>query len=48
MQLSLMQSVRLNGHDPFAYFGDVLRRLPAQLDARLGELLPHRWAQATD
>ena len=47
MVMSLVQSARLNGHDPFAYLGDVLRRLPTQLNPRLEELLPHRWAPAT-
>jgi transposase len=48
MVMSLVQSARLNGHDPLAYLGDVLRRLPAQLNPRLEELLPHRWAPATN
>jgi transposase len=41
--MSLVQSARLNGHDPFAYLSDVLRRLPTQLNSRIDELLPHRW-----
>lgn len=41
--MSLVQSARLNGHDPFAYLSDVLRRLPTHLNSRLEELLPHRW-----
>ena len=41
--MSLVQSARLNGHDPYAYLSDVLRRLPAQLNSRIDELLPHRW-----
>lgn len=44
MVMSLVQSARLNGHDPFAYLSDVLRRLPTQLNSRIEELLPHRWA----
>jgi transposase len=44
MVMSLVQSARLNGHDPLAYLSDVLRRLPTQLNPRLHELLPHRWA----
>lgn len=47
MVMSLVQSARLNGHDPFAYLSDVLRRLPTQLNSRLDELLPHRWAPST-
>ena len=43
MVMSLVQSARLNGHDPFAYLSDVLRRLPTQLNSRIGELLPHLW-----
>lgn len=41
--MSLIQSVRLNGHEPFAYLKDALERLPAQPYSRIGELLPHRW-----
>jgi hypothetical protein len=42
--MSLVQSAKLNGHDPHAYLCDVLQRLPAQLNSRIEELLPHRWA----
>lgn len=41
--MSLVQSARLNGHDPWAYLRDVLQRLPTQLNSRIEELLPHRW-----
>jgi len=41
--MSLVQSARLNGHDPYAYLKDVLTRLPTQPASRIGELLPHRW-----
>ncbi len=41
--VSLTQSAKLNGHDPFLYLKDVLSRLPTQLNSRIGELLPHRW-----
>jgi len=41
--MSLVQSARLNGHDPFAYLRDVLERLPTQPASRIDELLPHRW-----
>ena len=41
--MSLIQSARLNGHDPYAYLKDVLTRLPTQRASRVGELLPHRW-----
>lgn len=46
MVMSLVQSARLNGHDPFAYLSDVLRRLPTQLNSRVEELLPHCWQPA--
>ena len=41
--MSLVQSARLNGHDPYAYLKDVLTRLPTQRASQIGELLPHRW-----
>jgi len=41
--MSLIQSARLNGHEPFAYLKDVLERLPTQPYGRIRELLPHRW-----
>lgn len=41
--MSLLQSAKLNGHDPWAYLKDVLTRLPTQLNSKLEELLPHRW-----
>ena len=41
--MSLIQSARLNGHEPFTYLKDVLTRLPTQPQSRIGELLPHRW-----
>jgi len=44
--MSLIQSARLNGHEPFAYLKDVLTRLPTQSQSRIGELLPHRWRPA--
>jgi transposase len=45
--MSLIQSARLNGHDPYRYLRDVLERLPAQPASRIDELLPHRWAPAS-
>ena len=44
--MSLIQSARLNGHDPYRYLRDVLERLPAHPASRIGDLLPHRWAPA--
>jgi transposase len=41
--MSLVQSAKLNGHEPWAYLCDVLQRLPTHLNARVDELLPHRW-----
>jgi transposase len=41
--MSLIQSAKLNGHDPHRYLKDVLERLPTQRASRLAELLPHRW-----
>ncbi len=40
--MSLIQSARINGHDPYAYLKDVLDRLPTQPASRIAELLPHR------
>jgi len=41
--MSLVQSAKLNGHDPWAYLRDVLERLPSHPNRRIDELLPHRW-----
>jgi len=41
--MSLIQSARVNGHDPYAYLKDVLTRLPTHRASRIDELLPHRW-----
>jgi hypothetical protein len=41
--MSLIQSARMNGHDPWAYINAVLRRLPTQPNSRINELLPHKW-----
>ena len=41
--MTLIQSARLNGHDPYAYLKDVLTRLPTQKASALAELLPHNW-----
>ena len=43
MVMSLVQSAKLNGHDPWAYLKDVLERLLAHPNNRIDELLPHRW-----
>ncbi len=44
--MSLVQSARMNGHDPYAYLKDVLTRLPTHRASRVEELLPHRWQGA--
>jgi transposase len=44
--MSLVQSAKLNGHDPYRYLKDILERLPTQPASRLAELLPHRWQPA--
>jgi len=41
--MSLVQSAKLNGHDPWAYLKDVLERLPTHPSRRIDELLPHIW-----
>jgi transposase len=44
--MSLIQSAKLNGHDPYAYLKDVLTRLPTHKNSQIEELLPHRWQPA--
>ncbi|QNI04715.1 IS66 family transposase [Halomonas sp. SH5A2] len=41
--MSLIQSAKLNGHDPYAYLRDVLERLPTHKASQLHELLPQNW-----
>ncbi|HHK0532126.1 TPA: IS66 family transposase [Pseudomonas aeruginosa] len=41
--MSLIQSARMNGHDPYAYLKDVLMRLPTQKASEIEHLLPHQW-----
>ncbi len=41
--ISLIQSARLNGHDPYADLKDVFTRLPTQRTSEITELRPHRW-----
>ena len=38
--MSLVQSTKLHGYDPWAYLRDVLTKLPTHMNE---ELLPHRW-----
>lgn len=41
--MSLIQSARMNGHDPYAYLKDVLTRLPTHKASEVSSLLPHHW-----
>lgn len=40
---SLVASCKLNGHDPFAYFNDVLRKVSTHPADKIDELLPNNW-----
>jgi len=44
--MSLIQSAKLNGHDPYVYLKDVMERLPTWPYSRVSELLPHNWMAA--
>jgi hypothetical protein len=44
--LSLIESAKLNGHDPWAYLKDVFERLPTLKNRDLESLLPHNWKPA--
>ena len=44
--MSLVQSAKLNGLDPWAYLRDVLARIHTHPNHLLEELLPHRWRPA--
>ena len=46
--MSLLQSAKLNGHDPYAYIKDLLTGLPTQQANSVEELLPHRWQPAAN
>jgi hypothetical protein len=41
--MTLIQSAKLNGHDPYAYLKDVLTRLPTLMNSAIDGLLPHQW-----
>lgn len=41
--MSLIESAKLNGHDPWAYLKDVFERLPTLKNSDLATLLPHNW-----
>jgi hypothetical protein len=44
--MSLIESAKLNGHDPWAYLKDVFERLPTLKHRDLAQLLPHNWQPA--
>lgn len=44
--MSLIQSAKLNGLDPYQYLKDVLGRLPTHPASQIDDLLPHRWKPA--
>ncbi len=46
--LSLIESAKLNGHDPWAYLKDAFERLPTLKQRDLGQLLPHNRRPAGD
>jgi transposase len=46
--MSLIESAKLNGHDPWAYLKDVFERLPTLKQRDLEQLLPHNWRPASD
>ena len=41
--MSLIESAKLNGHDPWAHLKDVFERLPTLKQRDLAQLLPHNW-----
>jgi len=41
--LSLIESCKLNGIDPYAYLRDVLARIGGHRTDRVAELLPFNW-----
>ena len=45
--MSLIESAKLNGHDPWAYLKDVFERLPSLKNRDLAQLLPHNWCPAS-
>ena len=46
--MSLIESAKLNGHDPWAYLKDVFERLPTLKQRDLTQLLPHNWRPPGD
>ena len=39
--MRLIQSARMNGHDPYVYLTDVLTRLPTHKNSQIDEKQPH-------
>ncbi len=46
VMLSLIESAKLNGHDPWAYLEEVFEHLPTLKNRDLESLLPHSWKPA--
>ena len=46
--MSLIESAKLNGHDPWAYMKDLFERLPTLKQRDLAQLLPHNWQPASE
>ena len=46
MAMTLVQSTKLHGHEPWVYLKDVHERLLAHPNCRIDELLAHRWKPA--
>jgi transposase len=44
--MTLIETVKLSGHNPEAYLADVLARINDHLVTRLDELLPWNWSPA--
>lgn len=44
--MTLIQSAKLNGLDPYDYLSDLLKILPTQKMSQIEELLPHKWKPA--
>ena len=46
--MSLIQTAKLNGHEPHAYLKAVMERLPTQKYSQINELLPYNWQPAVN
>ena len=42
---SLVAGCKLDGHDPFAYFNDVLKKISTWPAGKIDELLPSNWKE---